>query len=112
VIGIICSSEFQQVVMGLKREHRDNLNRLSRDQEVALFSVRGEHAQRLSEADERIMQLEDTVAKLRQELDRYKTLSDIQVRQKSEVSFSVKMNKTEMLWIRILPGKLKVTHVV
>ena len=80
--GVIFSSEFQQVVMGLKREHRENLNRLSRDQEVALLNVRGEHAQRLNEADERTMQLEETVAKLRQELDRYKTLSDIQVRQK------------------------------
>lgn len=81
MIGIISSSEFQQVVMGLKREHRENLNRLSRDQEVALFNVRGEHAQRLSEADEKIMQLEERVAKLQQELERYKTLSDIQVRQ-------------------------------
>lgn len=68
--------------MGLKREHRENLNRLSRDQEFALFNVRGEHAQRLSEADEKIMQLEERVAKLQQELERYKTLSDIQVRQK------------------------------
>jgi len=68
--------------MGLKREHRENLNRLSRDQEVALFNVRGEHAQRVSEADEKIMQLEERVAKLQQERERYKTLSDIQVRQK------------------------------
>lgn len=68
--------------MGLKREHRENLNRLSRDQEFALFNVRGEHAHRLSEADEKIMQLEERVAKLQQELERYKTLSDIQVRQK------------------------------
>ncbi|KAJ9582146.1 hypothetical protein L9F63_003488, partial [Diploptera punctata] len=71
-------AEFQQVVMGLKREHRENLNRLSKDQEVALFNVRGEHAQRLSEADERIAQMEETIAKLTQELERYKTLSDIQ----------------------------------
>lgn len=78
---MICSTEFQQVVMGLKREHRDNLNRLSRDQEVSLFNVRGEHAQRLDDADEKIARLEDTVVKLQQDLDRYKTLSDIQVRQ-------------------------------
>jgi len=82
VIGIIYSSEFQQVVMGLKREHRENLNRLSRDQEVALFNVRGEHAQWLAEADEKNMQLEKRLARLQQELERYKTLSDIQVRQK------------------------------
>jgi hypothetical protein len=75
--------------MGLKREHRENLNRLSRDQEVALFNVRGEHAQRLSETDEKLVQLEETVVKLQQELDRYKTLSDIQVRQKVNVAFKV-----------------------
>lgn len=73
--------------MGLKREHRENLDRLSRDQEVALFNVRGEHAQRLSEADEIIMQLKERVAKLQQELERHKTLSDIQVRQKEIGSF-------------------------
>jgi hypothetical protein len=44
--------------------------------------VRGEHAQRLIEADEKIIQLQKTLAKLQQELDRYKTLSDIQVRLK------------------------------
>ena len=66
--------------MGLKREHRDNLNKFSKEQEVALFNVRGEHAQRLLEANDRIAQLEETVAKLTQELERYKTLSDIQVR--------------------------------
>jgi hypothetical protein len=68
--------------MGLKREHRENLNRFSRDQEVALFNMRGEHAQRLSETDEKMVQLEETVLTLQQELDRYKTLSDIQVSKK------------------------------
>lgn len=82
MFGVICSSEFQQVVMGLKREHRENLNRFSRDQEVALFNMRGEHAQRLSETDEKMVQLEETVLTLQQELDRYKTLSDIQVSKK------------------------------
>nr|CAD7594706.1 unnamed protein product [Timema genevievae] len=72
------TGEFQQVVMGLKREHRDNLNRLSRSQEVALFSVRGEVAQRLSEADDKVARLELELEKVCQELERYKTLSDIQ----------------------------------
>nr|CAD7443631.1 unnamed protein product [Timema bartmani] len=78
--GSCSSTEFQQVVMGLKREHRDNLNRLSRSQEVALFSVRGEVAQRLSEADDKVARLELELEKVCQELERYKTLSDIQVR--------------------------------
>jgi hypothetical protein len=69
-------------MMGLKREHQENIGRLSREQEVAFFNVRGEHAQRLIEADEKSMQLQETVARLQHELDRYKTLSDIQVRLK------------------------------
>jgi predicted translin family RNA/ssDNA-binding protein len=80
--------------MGLKREHRENIGRLSRDQEIALFNVRGEHAQRLIEADEKIMQLHETVSRLQQELDRYKTLSDIQVCQKETyVVFTGKVKK-------------------
>lgn len=72
-------AEFQQVVMGLKREHKDNLGRLSRSQELALFGLRGEHAQRISEAEERCVRLEAQVRALQQEVERYKTLADIQV---------------------------------
>jgi uncharacterized protein YaaR (DUF327 family) len=73
--------------MCLKREHRETHNRLSRDHEVDIFNEMGEHAQRLSEADEKMMQLEERVAKLQQELERHKTLSDIQVRQNLIRSF-------------------------
>lgn len=72
-------SEFQQVVMGLKREHRDNLNRLTKSQELALFSLRGEQAERFTEAEERCVRLEAQVKALQQEVERYKTLADIQV---------------------------------
>ncbi|XP_063240371.1 protein cappuccino isoform X2 [Bacillus rossius redtenbacheri] len=71
-------AEFQQVVMGMKREHKENLKRLSNSQEVSLFSLRGEIAQRLDEKDDRIAQLELELEKLMRELDRYKTLADIE----------------------------------
>lgn len=60
-------SEFQQVVIGMKREHKENLNRLTQNQEVSLFNFRGEVAQKLNEKDEKILQLEhgykDTVTR-------------------------------------------------
>lgn len=65
--------------MGLKREHKDNITRLTRGQEVKLFTLRGEHAHTLHSFEERIMELEDIVIKLTQELERQKTLADIQV---------------------------------
>lgn len=72
--------EFQQVVIGLKKEHKENLTRLTRGQEVKLFKLRGEHAHILHEYEKRICELEDMVARLQQELEKQKTLADIQVR--------------------------------
>lgn len=65
--------------MGLKREHRENLNRLTRSQEVALFNVRGEHAHRICESEERISHLETEIINLRQQLETNRTIADIQV---------------------------------
>lgn len=65
--------------MGLKREHKENLTRLTRGQEVKLFTLRGEHAHALHEYEERIVELEETVRRLTQELERLKTISDIEV---------------------------------
>ncbi|XP_071455083.1 protein cappuccino-like [Hetaerina americana] len=80
--------EFQQVVMGLKREHQDNLSRMSKTQEVALFSLRGEQAEKLCEYEERIAQLEDTVIKLQQELEKCQTLASIErLTQKAQADF-------------------------
>ncbi|KAK6642133.1 hypothetical protein RUM44_013856 [Polyplax serrata] len=71
-------AEFQQVVIGLKKEHKENLTRLTRGQEVKLFKLRGEHAHILHEYEKRICELEDMVARLQQELEKQKTLADIQ----------------------------------
>lgn len=74
--------EFQQVVIGLKREHEDNITRLIRGREVQMFKLRGEHAHILHEYEKRISELEETIKKLKQELEKQKTLADIQVRLK------------------------------
>jgi len=72
--------EFQQVVMGLKREHKDSLERLSRSQELSTFNLRGEHAEKLTEAEEKVQRLEKQVLELQQEVERQKTLAGIQVK--------------------------------
>ncbi|XP_068085299.1 protein cappuccino isoform X2 [Anabrus simplex] len=90
-------AEFQQVVMGLKREHRDNLNRLARQQEVSLFTVRGEQAQKLCESEERIAQLEETIENLKQEIERNKTLQDIQsLTEKTKADFGSPTTEREV----------------
>ncbi|KAK7066966.1 Fmn2p [Halocaridina rubra] len=64
-------AEFQQVVMGLKREHKESLDRVERDQEVSLFNLRGEQAEKLCQYEQRIRELET-------ELEKLKTVSAIQ----------------------------------
>jgi hypothetical protein len=58
--------------MGLKREHRELLDKKENEHEVSIFSVRGETAQLLEKYARRIEELE-------QEVDRLKTIQDIQV---------------------------------
>ncbi|XP_068202042.1 uncharacterized protein [Palaemon carinicauda] len=64
-------AEFQQVVMGLKREHKESLDRVERDQEVSLFNLRGEQAEKLCQYEQRIRELET-------ELEKLKTVSAIE----------------------------------
>jgi hypothetical protein len=65
--------------MGLKREHKDSLDRLSRSQELNTFNLRGEYGEKLAETEEKVHKLEQQVQSLQQEVERYKTLADIQV---------------------------------
>lgn len=63
----------------MKKEHKENITRLTRGQEVKLFKMRGEHAHTLHEYEKKILELEETVERLTQELEKQKTLADIQV---------------------------------
>eukprot|EP00092_Neocalanus_flemingeri_P034648 GFUD01037690.1.p1 GENE.GFUD01037690.1~~GFUD01037690.1.p1 ORF type:complete len:617 (+),score=161.08 GFUD01037690.1:261-1853(+) len=38
-------AEFQQALMGLRREHKENIEKMRKDQDEALFKVRGEQAE-------------------------------------------------------------------
>ena len=64
----ILSTEFQQVVMGMKREHRESLEKIERGHEVSLFNMRGETASKLCQYEDKIRQLEEQVEKLQKEL--------------------------------------------
>ncbi|XP_035706771.1 protein cappuccino isoform X3 [Folsomia candida] len=65
------SKEFQSALSGLKREHKEVLEKKENAHEINLFSVRGETAQLLEKYAKRIEELE-------QEVDKLKTLQDIQ----------------------------------
>ena len=56
-------AEVQQLLMGLKREHKDNLELLQKDHDEALFKLRGEQATSVEYYVEKIQQLEEELAK-------------------------------------------------
>lgn len=58
-------TELQQIVMGLKREHRESLDALQKDQDVSLFNMRGEQAEKLCAYEEQIRNLELQVENLK-----------------------------------------------
>lgn len=51
--------------MGLKREHKESLEKVQQGQEVSLFNLRGEQAEKLCQYETRIRELEMEVEKLR-----------------------------------------------
>ncbi|XP_049835030.1 formin-like [Schistocerca gregaria] len=69
-------AEYQLMIIGLKREHHETLNRLIRNQEVALFNLRGKHAQKVFELEQRITELEELIDSLRQQMEANKTIAD------------------------------------
>ncbi|KAL1444503.1 hypothetical protein MTO96_029814 [Rhipicephalus appendiculatus] len=64
-------AEAQQMVMGLKKAHRNELEKLQKEHELALFSLRGEQAARLTDYEGQVVRLE-------QEIDKYQTLAGIE----------------------------------
>jgi len=66
--------------MGLKREHKENLVKLNREKEVNMFKLRGEHAAIIQHQQALIIELNAEIESLKQEIERSKTIADIQVR--------------------------------
>ncbi|KAH6925890.1 hypothetical protein HPB50_011509 [Hyalomma asiaticum] len=64
-------AEAQQMIMGLKKAHRNELEKLQKEHELALFSLRGEQAARLTDYEGQVVRLE-------QEIDKYQTLAGIE----------------------------------
>ena len=58
-------AEVQQLLMGLKREHKDNLELLQKDHDEALFKQRGEQATSVEYYVEKIQNLEEELQTLR-----------------------------------------------
>ena len=58
-------AEVQQLLMGLKREHKDNLELLQKDHDEALFKQRGEQATSVEYYVEKIQNLEEELQSLR-----------------------------------------------
>ena len=67
--------EFQTTVMGLKREHKDILEKKEAEHAVQVFSVRGESAELVDKYVKKIQELET-------EIEELKTINELQ----SEVS--------------------------
>ena len=66
--------ELQQVVMGLKREQRESLDDLQKNQEVSLFNLRGEQAEKLCSYEVKIEELEKENTRLRSLLKKVRIL--------------------------------------
>merc|ERR1719348_532261 len=58
-------AEFQQALMGLKREHKENIEKMRKDQDEALFKVRGEQAESMVYYVDKIQELENELGRLR-----------------------------------------------
>jgi len=58
-------AEFQQAIMGLKREHKENIEKMRKDQDEALFKVRGEQAESMVYYVDKIQELENELGRIR-----------------------------------------------
>merc|ERR1719510_511639 len=58
-------AEVQQLLMGLKREHKDNLELLQKDHDEALFKLRGQQATSVEYYVEKIQALEEEIQSLK-----------------------------------------------
>lgn len=64
-------AETQQMIMGLKKAHRMELEKMQKEHELAFFSLRGEQAAKLTDYEGQVVRLE-------QQIDKYQTLAGIE----------------------------------
>ncbi|GLH11040.1 Uncharacterized protein GBIM_15894 [Gryllus bimaculatus] len=86
--------EYQHTITELKREHRDNVSKINRQQEAYLLALRSEHAQKINKYEEKLAELENLVVKLQQEIERNQTIAEIQsLTEKTKADFSSPTSK-------------------
>ncbi|KAG8189077.1 hypothetical protein JTE90_028626 [Oedothorax gibbosus] len=64
-------AEMQNMIVNLKKEHRDAIDRIQKEREIALFNLRGEQASKMNDYEKR-------VGKLQREVEKYQTLAAIE----------------------------------
>ncbi|GFQ85170.1 formin-2 [Trichonephila clavata] len=64
-------NEVQNMILNLKKEHRDTVDRIQKEREIALFNLRGEQASKMNEYEKK-------VSRLQREVEKYQTLAAIE----------------------------------
>ncbi|XP_054711140.1 formin-2-like [Uloborus diversus] len=64
-------AEIQAMLMNVKKDHREAVDRIQKEREIALFNLRGEQASKMNEYEKK-------VARLEREVDKYQTLAAIE----------------------------------
>ncbi|GFV65772.1 uncharacterized protein TNCV_4154081 [Trichonephila clavipes] len=64
-------NEVQNMILNLKKEHRDSVDRIQKEREIALFNLRGEQASKMNEYEKK-------VSRLQREVEKYQTLAAIE----------------------------------
>ncbi|GIY53700.1 formin-1 [Caerostris extrusa] len=64
-------NEVQNMLLSLKKEHRETVDRIQKEREIALFNLRGEQASKMNEYEKK-------VSRLQREVEKYQTLAAIE----------------------------------
>ncbi|CAL1290920.1 unnamed protein product [Larinioides sclopetarius] len=64
-------AEVQNMILNLKKEHRETVDRIQKEREIALFNLRGEQASKMNEYEKK-------VSRLQREVEKYQTLAAIE----------------------------------
>ncbi|KAJ8045851.1 Formin-2 [Holothuria leucospilota] len=62
--GMCSLADHQQIMMGMKREHTDEMNKLQHDHDLAVFKLRGEHAAEIQQLEDKVQELKRRILEL------------------------------------------------